>query len=149
MVVDEGLVELDGTDISSEIRTEEISQAASKVSVHPPVRAALVELQREIGRQASLVTEGRDQGSVVFPDAEHRFFLTASPEERARRRHRDVGGDLNKVRAEMARRDERDRGRDAAPLVVPEGAVQVDTTDLTIDQVIERLLREIGDSTTI
>ncbi|HLG42117.1 MAG TPA: (d)CMP kinase, partial [Planctomycetota bacterium] len=79
ILVDQGQVEVDGRDVTDSIRTEAISQAASVISAHPKVREALVEMQRDIGRQGSLVTEGRDQGSVVFPHAEHKFYLVASP----------------------------------------------------------------------
>lgn len=137
-------VSIDGEDVSDRIRSEEVSQAASIVSAHAPVRAALVEHQRAIGRRGSLVTEGRDQGSVVFPDAEHKFFLTASIEERARRRHREVGGDPSQVRREMSRRDDRDRTRAASPLVLPDGAVQIDTTSLSVEQVVEKILEKVG-----
>lgn len=144
IVVDEGKVEVDGQNITGWIRTEEISQAASVISAHPKVRQALVDLQREIGRQGSLVTEGRDQGSVVFPDADRKFFLIASAEERARRRHRDVGGDLAAVRADLERRDARDRTRAASPLVKPAGAIEIDTTDLTVEEVMGRILEALG-----
>lgn len=144
IVVDEGRVEVDGEDITGRIRTEEISQAASIISAHAKVRQALVELQREIGRHGSLVTEGRDQGSVVFPDADWKFFLVASLEERARRRQRDVGGSLEEVRADLERRDARDRNRAASPLVRPAGAIEIDTTELTVEEVLKRILETIG-----
>ncbi len=146
ILVDQGKVEVDGRDVTGEIRTEAISQAASVISAHPKVREALVELQRDIGRQGSLVTEGRDQGSVVFPNAEHKFYLVASTEERARRRQKDVGGDPAAVRAELEKRDARDRGRAASPLVKPAGAVEIDTTRLTVDQVLRRILDVVAPS---
>jgi cytidylate kinase len=142
--VDEGRVEMDGKDITGEIRTEAISQAASVISAHPLVRQALVELQRGIGRRGSLVTEGRDQGSVVFPDADRKFYLVASTEERARRRHRDVGGELEAVRSDLERRDARDRNRAASPLVRPTGAIEIDTTALTVEEVMRRILEAVG-----
>jgi len=146
ILVDQGKVEVDGRDVTGEIRTEAISQAASVISAHPRVREALVEKQRDIGRRGSLVTEGRDQGSVVFPEAEHKFYLVASTEERARRRQKDVGGDPTAVRADIEKRDARDRGRAASPLVRPAGAVEIDTTRLTIDQVLRRILDVVAPS---
>jgi cytidylate kinase len=139
---------LDGQDISTLIRTEEVTQTASIISVHPGVRKELVRLQQEIGRTTSLVTEGRDQGSVVFPNAEHKFYLFADVEERARRRQKELAArgqpaDFNVILADMRRRDDRDMNRATAPLRPPEGSIQIDTTRLTIDQVVDRILQHV------
>lgn len=142
-------VTLDGQDITSLIRNDRVSQAASISSALPGVRKELVRLQQEIGCETSLVTEGRDQGSVVFPRAEHKFYLFADPEERARRRHKELlakGQNIpfETVRDDMKQRDDRDMNRAASPLRPPEGSIQLDTTRLTIDQVIDTILRHIG-----
>ena len=141
---------LNGADATQAIRSLEISQAASKVSAVPGVRRALVEKQREIGARHSVVMEGRDIGSVVFPDAEVKVFLDADPGERTLRRARELEQKGETVRAEevaeqIRERDERDRTRAAAPLVQAPGAVYVDTTRLTpeeVEAVILNLIRE-------
>lgn len=141
--VDGPRVWVDGREVTDEIRSERISQAASRVSVHAGVRTLMVEMQRRIGRRNSIVTEGRDQGSVVFPGADYKFFLTASLEERARRRQRDTGGPIEEIRARMERRDARDRSRAVAPLVRPQGAVEIDTTGLSVEEVVQRVLETV------
>ena len=143
----DGQVTLDGEDVSAAIRTPEVSGAASAVAAHPPVREAMVARQRELIAAGRYVAEGRDIGTVVAPDAEVKVFLTASDEERARRRAAELGGDVERVLAEQRERDERDRTRAHSPLVAAEGAVEVDTTGLEIDQVVDRiaaLVREAG-----
>ncbi|OPY64264.1 MAG: Cytidylate kinase [Syntrophorhabdaceae bacterium PtaU1.Bin034] len=135
---------LDGEDVTEKIRTPEISLLASSLSQDRCVRAYLTAMQREMGKDGGIVLEGRDTGSVVFPDAEIKFYLDADIEERARRRHlefaaRNEGGDLQKVKAEIEKRDRNDSERGIAPLVRPEGAVYVDTTGLSIEQVVETL----------
>ncbi len=134
-------------DVSRAIREPEISQAASVVSAMPKVRTALLELQRRIARDHpdGAVMEGRDIGTVVFPDAEVKVFLTASVVERARRRHeelaeRGVPQSLAAVQAEIEERDARDRSRAAAPLLRAEDAVEVDTTGKTVDAVVEEIV---------
>src|SRR5262249_23920586 len=136
---------LDGEDISAAIRTPEISEGASRVSALPAVRAALLDLQRRLGAQGpGTVVEGRDVGTVVFPDAEATFFVTASPEVRAKRRALELGGaDESAVLAEMQVRDARDSTRAAAPLRQAEDAVLVDTSALSIDEVVASLEREV------
>lgn len=140
---------LDGEDVSAAIRTPEVSQGASIVSAHPPVRAALLELQRALGAQGC-VAEGRDLGTVVFPDARHKFFITASAQERARRRHRDLeakGGavpSLSQVADQMRQRDERDSSRAAAPLAKAPDAVALDTSDLGVDEVVAFIVRQVS-----
>ena len=137
---------LDGADRSDEIRTPEISQGASKVSAHGPVREALLGLQRKLGENGGVVLEGRDIGTVVFPDAEVKVFLTASPEVRARRRVGDLGVrgirvDYGETLAEIRERDERDSTRPIAPLRPADDATVLDTSDLELDEVVDRLER--------
>ena len=134
----------DGEDGSDAIRTPEISQGASRVSAVPGVRAALLGLQRRIAEQGPVVAEGRDIGTVVFPGARAKFFLTASDEERARRRAlelREKGHDvsLEEVLGEMRERDARDAGRAVAPLLKAEDAIEVDSAGLTPAEVVARM----------
>jgi cytidylate kinase len=141
---------LDGEDISTEIRTLEVAQAASIVSTVSDVRRRMVELQREIGENApnGCVLEGRDIGSVVFPNADIKFFLTAKPEARARRRYEE---DKSKGRvttydqtlAEINERDERDVSRDDSPLKISEDAVVIDTSELDLTEVFELMLTKV------
>ncbi len=135
---------LAGEDVSAAIRTPEISQGASKVSALPPVRDALLDLQRRIGASGGIVAEGRDVGTVVFPDAGAKFFLTAALDVRARRRADELGAsgkpvDVADVRRDVAERDARDEGRAAAPLKQADDAILVDSSDLSIDQVVARM----------
>jgi CMP/dCMP kinase len=134
----------DGADVSGAIRTPEISDGASRVSALPEVRAALLGLQRRIGAEGGVVVEGRDIGTVVFPQAEAKFFLTANTEERTRRRvaelraaGREVDPEL--TRAEMVARDTRDSSRATAPLKKADDAIEIDSTDLGPDQVVDRM----------
>lgn len=141
---------LNGDDVSSEIRTLEVAQAASIVSTVSDVRRRMVELQREIGKNApnGCVLEGRDIGSVVFPNADIKFFLTAKPEARARRRFEE---DTSKGRvstydqtlAEINERDERDVSRDDSPLMIAEDAVVIDTSELDLTEVFELMLAKV------
>src|SRR5579863_4839321 len=131
---------LDGEDVTMEIRTPEVSQAASKIAVNPGVRHVLVAEQRRAGQQGGVVMEGRDIGSVVFPDAQLKIFLTASPEVRAERRwreHQQKGDAIDLVRTleEIHERDRRDRGRESSPLVRAADAVVVDSTAMEPDEV--------------
>ena len=142
-------IEIDGDDVSSEIRTPECSLMASAVSAIPEVRHALVPMQRRLGLEKGGVMEGRDIGTVVFPDADLKIFLTASAEERAQRRHRDladgeVATSIDEVREQQNRRDLQDTSRSESPLQVAPGSVVVDTTDLSLDKVVERLLAEVA-----
>ena len=136
-------IKLNGEDISAAIRTQEISDAASKVSTVPGVRRALVEKQREMGERTSVVMEGRDIGTVVFPHADVKVFLDASAEERARRRFLEKPGttSVEKVAAEMHERDQRDRTRAEAPLAQAPDATYIDSTGLTPEEVEEAILR--------
>src|SRR3954454_13693190 len=132
---------LDTTLLSSpDIRTAEVSDGASKVATDPAVRAALVERQRELMAEGDWVAEGRDIGTVVAPDAAVKVFLTADPAERARRRAAELGGDEQVVLRGQVLRDERDRTREASPLVAAPDAVPVDTTGLSFDEVVEQIV---------
>ena len=142
-IPESGLV-LNGTDVSETIRTPEVTAVSSVVAANPDVRRRLVEMQREIGTQGSLVTEGRDQGTVVFPKAEHKFFLTASVDARARRRHRELlanGSTLSlaTVRTQLRQRDERDENRSHAPMKPADDAQIIDTSSLSIADVVDTL----------
>jgi len=137
--LDGGRVTLGGDDVSEAIRTPEVSAAASEVSVHPQVREAMVGRQRELIDAGRYVAEGRDIGTVVSPDAPLKVFLTASPPERARRRAADTGEDASEVEAAQAERDERDRDREHGALRPADDAVELDTSGLSIDEVVERI----------
>lgn len=136
---------VDGRDVSGEIRTERISQLSSKLSALPEVRGALLELQRRLGAGGGVVMDGRDIGTVIFPEADAKFFVTASAEARARRRHEELvargePSDEGRVRAEIDERDRRDAGRDHAPLQAAADAVAIDTTALGPDEVLAMML---------
>ena len=144
----ESRVYLDGRDVSERIRTPALSQLASKVSTLKAVRDKMVELQRAMGAKGGLVAEGRDIGTVVFPQAEVKIYLDASPEERARRRVEEInsrGGkaNLEETLAETKERDQRDQQRALAPLRKSEDAIVVDSTSLDIDQVVSRIQETI------
>jgi cytidylate kinase len=130
---------LDGRDVTDAIRAPEISEAASRVAADPAVREALVASQRKSIAVGDWVAEGRDIATVVAPDAELKIFLTASPEERARRRAHELGADPGTVLAEQALRDERDSTLGRSTLKPAPGAVKLDTTGLTLEQVVERI----------
>lgn len=139
----ENVVFCNGRPLHDEIRNAEVSRNASIVSAHPSVREVLVEQQRRVGRRRSSVLEGRDIGTVVFPDADVKIFITASPQERARRRceqmeERGESADYDEVLAEIIERDRRDTERETAPLKKADDAVEIDTDDLTVEEVIER-----------
>ena len=132
---------LDGRDVSQRIRQPDVTAAASRVSVHPPVRRVLVARQRELGINGGVVMEGRDIGTAVFPNAEVKIFLDADPGVRAERRvlqsDSNLPEDAQRVQAEIAARDQRDRTRAASPLVTAPDAVILDTTHMSIDQVVD------------
>lgn len=130
---------LDGRDVSDEIRTPEVSAAASRVAADPGVRDALVAQQRRLIGEGDWVAEGRDIGTVVAPDAELKVFLTARPRERARRRASELGADLESVLAEQQARDERDSSREHSPLRAAPDAVTLDTTELGVEQVVRMI----------
>jgi len=130
---------LDGRDVTDEIRTPKASAGASRVAADPGVRAALVSKQRDIVRDGDWVAEGRDIGSVVAPDAAVKVFLTATPEERARRRAAETGADPEQVLAEQAERDARDASAGRSVLEPAADAIPVDTTGLTLDEVVSQI----------
>ncbi len=139
---------LGADDVSEAIRTPEMSTGASTVSAHPEVRSELLNLQRDIARDGGVVVEGRDTGTVVFPDAEFKFFMTATPEERARRRCDELASkglavDLQATLAEIIERDRRDTERAAAPLKRAHDAIDVETTNVPVEQVIQRLASRV------
>ena len=139
---------LDGEDVSSFIRTEETGGAASKVAVLPKVRAALLQRQRDFAVNPGLIADGRDMGTVVFPDASAKIFLDASAEERARRRvaqleSRGVAADYDKILKEIADRDYRDRNRATAPLKPANDALVLDSTTLSIQEVVDTAVKFI------
>jgi CMP/dCMP kinase len=138
-------VRLDGEDVSTAIRTAEVSEAASHAASDPEVRTAMVATQRRLLAEGDWVAEGRDIGTVVAPEAELKLFLTADPAERARRRAAELGVDPATVLAEQAIRDERDRTRAHSPLQPAPGAVEIDTTGRTLEQVVERILELVAD----
>ena len=140
-----GTIVLDGEDATDAIRAEAVSAAASQVAVHPAVRAALFDRQRAFRRPPGLVADGRDMGTVVFPDALVKVFVTASAEERARRRYKQliakgISITMDSLLRDIRERDARDAGRAAAPLKPAADAALMDTTDLTIEAAIDRVL---------
>jgi CMP/dCMP kinase len=137
---------LDGRDVSEQLRNQEVTEAASKVSVHPPVREWMVASQRRMGAGGGIVMEGRDIGTKVFPDAEIKIFLDAAPEVRGTRRFLQVpalAGQESAVLDELRARDQRDRTRVNSPLVAAPDAVEIDSTYLTLDQVLARAVELI------
>ncbi len=142
-----GAVSLDGADVAEAIRAEAVGVAASRVAVFPRVRGALIDWQRSFRRPPGLVAEGRDMGTVVFPDATLKAYVTASAEERARRRYNQLimkgnSVTLDSLLRDIRERDARDSNRAAAPLKVADDAVVLDTTDLTIDAAIATVVRQ-------
>lgn len=140
----EGELEVDGERPGTTLRTAEASLGASRVSMHPEVRRSLLEVQRQLGRSGGVVLEGRDIGTVVFPDAEVKIFLVASDEERAQRRlaehlARGESVSFEQVLEEQRARDRRDREREHAPLLRAEGAVQIDTTGRSLDSLVDEI----------
>src|SRR5918911_1048715 len=139
---------LDGRDVSEEIRGESVGHAASVVSAIPDVRRELVRRQREMGEGRGVVLDGRDIGTVVFPNADVKFFLTAVPEERARRRFGEerakaLGQSFEETLADINERDRRDATRDDSPLRIADDAVVIDTTELSIEEVFQRMLQVV------
>ncbi len=145
---EEGVV-LDGQNVETLIRTEEAADRASRISPIPEVRRSLLEWQRKQARPPGLVSDGRDMGSVVFPDALCKFFITATPEKRAERRYKQLrekgfGVKMEILLREIAKRDERDAMRKASPLKPVEDATVIDTTDMSIGNVISSVLEEVN-----
>ena len=140
---------LNGEDISDIIRTPEAAMTASRVSAIPVVRKKLTEMQRFIGVKGNVVAEGRDIGTVVFPEAKHKFFLDAEPEERAHRRvlqlrERGVEADEAEVLALTLERDQNDRERDISPLKQADDALKIDSTHITIEEVVTKILQKVA-----
>ncbi|MCR5053335.1 MAG: (d)CMP kinase [Lachnospiraceae bacterium] len=140
---------LNGTDVSARLRDEAVGNAASVTSAYPEVRTHLMDLQRGLAKKMDVIMDGRDIGTVVLPDAELKIFLTASSDERARRRCKELEekgekADFEKIKADIEERDYRDSHRETAPLKQAEDAVLVDTSDLTIDEVVSRLKELAG-----
>ncbi len=145
---DGGGIYLDGEEVSREIRTESAGNSASKVAAVPEVRQALLEWQRSFARAPGLVADGRDMGSVVFPDAPIKVFLTASAEERAKRRYnqlkeKGISVRLRDLVRDIQERDERDSNRDVAPLVAPVAALEIESTSLSIDEVFAKVMERV------
>lgn len=137
---EEGEVLIDGVPVTDEIRTPEVTEAASQVSVHPGVREAMVAEQRRLIETGPYVTEGRDIGTVVAPDSPLKIYLTASPEARARRRAAETGAEVAAVLASQERRDRRDSEREHGALYAAEDAVGIDSTEMGSDEVIARIV---------
>jgi CMP/dCMP kinase len=139
---------LDNEDITDKIRTEEIGLLASRVSAFPCVRETLYHVQREAGREGSIIAEGRDMGTVIFPDAKIKFFLEASVKERAHRRYKEliIRGDkidYQEVERDLIQRDKQDREREISPLIPSDHAVIIDSTNMTISDVVEKMISVI------
>jgi cytidylate kinase len=146
---EDGSIFFEGRELGNLLRTAEVDQWVSPVSAFLEVRKAMVVLQRKMGEGKGLVAEGRDMATVVFPDAEKKFYLNAAPEERARRRYkqrRSMGleGSYEEILAGVLERDRRDSSRAHSPLKVGEGAMVIDTTFMTEEEVLERILEEVG-----
>lgn len=145
----EPLVTYQGKEITNEIRQSCWDQAASVVSANAVVREQLLDAQRDIGRQYNIVADGRDCGSIVFPYAEHKFYLTASLDARAARvftdKHRSSSKNINQIKEEIELRDKRDVERTVAPLRIPEGAIVIDNSSLTFEQTVEEFLKYINE----
>lgn len=139
-------VYLNGSDISEQIRSEEMGKGASQVAVHAPLRAALVDLQHNFRQAPGLVADGRDMGTVIFPDAVLKIFLTASTETRAERRYKQLLGknqpaNYENILQDLRERDARDKGRASAPLVMAEDAILLETDNLTIIEAVNTVLQ--------
>ena len=135
-----------GEDVTDAIRTADVSEAASRVATNVKVREALVRMQRELLASGDWVAEGRDIGTVVSPDAAVKVFLTASPKERAQRRARELGTDAETVLKDQALRDAQDTTREHSPLQMAAGAIELDTTGLSVDQVVERIAALVAEA---
>ena len=150
-------IEIDGHDVTSAIRTTDMDAAAATVARHPEVRRVLVSRQRELGRAGRVVMEGRDIGTVVFPDAPVKVYLDATPDERARRRARDsahaasrvadAGGHVGQIAEALEARDRSDRTREVSPLMLAPDAVYIDTTGIPIDDVVAQVMELVASRT--
>jgi cytidylate kinase len=143
---DKNHVYVGGEDVTAAIRTPDVSQGASQVSAHPEVRAGLLDLQRRLGAGGGVVVEGRDTGTVVFPSADAKFFLTASEQERAKRRVAELGAkaDYETTLREIRERDQRDASRDVAPMVPAKDALIVDSSTQTLEEVVDSLAEHVA-----
>ena len=135
-----------GEDVTDALRTPEVSEAATRVATNDRVRRALVSKQRELLGEGDWVVEGRDIGTVVAPDAPVKIFLTASPEERARRRAAELGTSIDTVLRDKALRDARDEGREHSPLQMAPGALALDTTGMSLDEVVQRIAQLVHEA---
>ncbi|MDX1497185.1 MAG: (d)CMP kinase [Salinisphaeraceae bacterium] len=140
-------IELDDEDVTQEVRQESTGNLASRYAANPLVRSGLLQLQRDFRRPPGLVADGRDMGTVVFPDATLKFFLTASVEERTRRRvsqlsEMGITANIDRIYSEIEARDARDQSRTESPLVPAEDAIELDTSEISADQVLEKVLSE-------
>ena len=145
---------LAGMNVSHLIRTQEVADAASKVAVFPEVRSALLQLQQDFAKNDGLIADGRDMGTVVFPNAQVKLFLDASAEERAKRRYKQlqnkgINGNFEQILAEIKERDFRDRNREVAPLKPADDALLLDSTTLSIGEVIDRALAYIQEKVSV
>ncbi|PYQ54845.1 MAG: (d)CMP kinase [Acidobacteria bacterium] len=143
-----GAVILDGEDVTTAIRTQEVGSAASRVSVHPAVRRHMVARQREMGRAGGVVMDGRDIGTAVFPDADVKFYVDAHPRQRALRRHeelaqRGMAADLDTIEREIRDRDHADSTRAESPLTRAADAIHLDTTELGLPEVVRRMMAAV------
>jgi cytidylate kinase len=141
---------VDEQDVTENLRTEQIGLLASRVSAISVVRKSLLPVQRGMGTKGRIVAEGRDMGTVVFPDADVKFFLDAGLEERIRRRYEELArkgekGDYREVERDLIKRDSQDRERNVAPLIIPDDAVIIDSTNISISEVVERMMSVIMD----
>lgn len=139
---------VDSTDVSSAIRTAEIGELSSQVSAIPDVRAGLFSIQREMGLKGNVVIEGRDTGTTIFPESENKFYLDAGIEERARRRYEELKGkdpeiSMQKTIEDIKRRDERDSSRESSPLVKTDDMIYIDSTRLSIEEVVAKILEHL------
>lgn len=139
--LDDNSVTIGGRDVTAMLRTPEVTDAVPRIAAEPQVRAALVPLQRRLAERRDIVVEGRDIGTVVFPDAEIKIYLTASPIERARRRTRQMGlaeddGTIEEMAADIGARDTTDTTRDVSPLLQAEGSRRIDSSDMTLEEVV-------------
>jgi len=147
----DGSVALDGEDVTGAIRTREVSAAASRISVHPAVRRVMVARQQELGRGGGVVMDGRDIGTAVFPDADVKFYVHADPARRAVRRRQELAeagihADLDAIERDIRDRDHADSTRADSPLTRAEGALDVDTTEMPLDAVVERMLAAVEEA---
>ena len=142
-------VYVDGEDVEDKIRTEEIGLTASKISTFAVVRERLLNLQREAGAEGGIVAEGRDMGSVVFPHADYKFYLDANLEERIKRRHKELlekgaSVEYKSIQKDMFARDKQDKQREIAPLKAPDGAIIIDSDNLSVLEVVEKIISYIS-----